>query len=229
MNNLASLYDLPNFGSYRVTVDTTENNLNDEPLLLNLGVKVKGLPKVVPAEQLLSEYAQKWAYKLSEKAGANCWHTSISSINHNWIKPRRMLPSEFLCHLRTAFEPIDAPSQWGDLIRLTAQNDEVHGFTFLGVDKKDTSKKIVFTKNGYAQGYFQFMDFQTVTLIYSGTQPTYFRRVRAAIDPKEDASAPCANAVANGTARASATREQADPILDAGLRLKPAASFAPLE
>ena len=220
VENLASYYDLPNFGAYRVTVDTQENNLNNEPLIQRLGIKVKDLPRVVPAEQLLSEYAQKWAYKDSEQNGANCWHTSIASINHKWEVPRRMFPPEFLCHLKNSFEPIDALSQWGDLVRISSGGEEIHGFTFLGVDSNEPAKKIVFTKNGYMRGNFLFMDFDTVTQMYGG-DVSYFRSIRAAIDPKADPSAPCAHAASlNG-----GWQPERDALIEAGMRIKPPTSF----
>jgi len=192
---------------------------------LALGIDPKKLPKTVPAEQLLSEYAQKWAYKISEGPGANCWHTSISSINHNWIKPRRMLPPEFLCHLNTSFQHIDAPAQWGDLVRLSMGGSEVHGFTFLGLDRADSSRQIVFTKNGYAQGYFLFSDVQTVRNIYFGCDATYFRRTKVAIDPIQDPSAPCARAA---EMEFESLEEPVDAIIRAGMNLKPLSELEPL-
>jgi len=178
--------------TYKVTVNADTNRLGEEPVIEGLGILAKDLKGVIPAEQLLSPYAKKWAYQLSEGHGPNCWHTSISSIFLGWAQPRRMPPKEFHCHVENSFEQIDRPSQWGDLIRLSAGQMEVHGFTYLGVDSSDPTRAIVFTKNGRYQSKFLFMDLATVRdYVYPGNDVTFYRKVRPAIDPKEDSSAPC--------------------------------------
>ncbi len=176
--------------SYKVVVDAEKNKLEQEPVIEALGyVNLKGK---IAAENLLSPYAQKWAYQMSPGYGPNCWHTSMASIFLGWAQGRRMPPKEFTCHLKESFEQIDRPSQWGDLIRLSSANEEVHGFTYLGVDSQDPKLSIVFTKNGRMQSRFLFMDLATVEeSVYPGNEITFFRRVRAAADPKEDKSAPC--------------------------------------
>jgi len=182
--------------TYRVTVNADTNRLTEEPVIESLGIAAKDLKGVLPAEQLLSPYARQWAYKMSSGYGANCWHTSMSSIFLGWSQPRRMPPQEFRCHVEHSFEPIDRPSQWGDLIRLSSGEEEVHGFTFLGVDSSDPSRQIVFTKNGRYQSKFLFMDLATVRdYVYGGNEVSFYRKVRAAVDPKEDASAPCHSAM----------------------------------
>lgn len=182
--------------TYKVTVNADTNRLGEEPVIEGLGIATKDLKGAVPAEQLLSPYARKWAYQMSAGHGPNCWHTSISSLFLGWSQPRRMPPKEFHCHVETSFEPIDRPSQWGDLIRLSAGPSEVHGFTYLGVDSADPTRAIVFTKNGRYQSRFLFMDLATVRdYVYPGNEVTFYRKVRTAIDPKEDASAPCYQAM----------------------------------
>lgn len=225
VERLASYYESNDLGSYRVKVDEAKNRLADEPILFLLGIDVAKLTGLIPAEKLLSSYAQKWAYQMSGGYGPNCWHTSMASIFRSWSKPRRMPPKEFACLVKTYFEPIERPSQWGDLIRLADGEEEVHGFTFLGEDSKVKDRFIVFTKNGRMQSRFLFMDLATVRdKVYPGNQVTYFRAKRMAIDPKENPSAPCQFEDDDGWGRDS----ERDPIIEAGLRLRPTETLPPL-
>jgi hypothetical protein len=214
VHHLTSLYGA-NSGTYRVTVDIAKNQLSEEPLLKDLGIDATKLSGVVPAEQLLSPFARKWAYKYQSEYGPNCWHSSMASIFLGWMKPRRLPPEEFSCLLKEYFIPIDKPSRWGDVIRLSYGNEEVHGFTYLGVDSKDSNRAIVFTKNGRAPSYYLFMDLNTVKdYVYPGNEISYFRPVKVALDPIEHLSAPCAGFPPN----ASRFESLRDPMLEAALR-----------
>jgi hypothetical protein len=150
---------------------------------------------VVPAEQLLSPYAGKWAYKLAENDGPNCWHTSIASIFPGWDKHRYMDPNEFACHIKNSFVPLQPKSmnelEFGDLIRLSTSGSEIHGFTFLGLDRKHPEEAIVFTKNGYARSRFLFMTLTTVREIYSNMEISFYRPSRTPTDPSTHANTEC--------------------------------------
>lgn len=217
VSSLAGGYYNGLLASYRVTVDTAKNDLTKEPALDRLGIDAKALTGILPAESILSEYAKRWAYKLSAGHGPNCWHTSMASIFPNWRVSRRMSADEFACHVRTSFVPIDRPLQWGDLIRLSYGNEEVHGFTFLGIDSKETKRSIVFTKNGRMQSYFLFMDLDTVkNQVYPGNEIHYYRAVKTAVDPREDSKAACAGYPEDNSRAEEPAR---DPFLAAALRL----------
>lgn len=222
---LATYYGNDFIAKYKATVAHGETSLSPEPLWQLLKISLADLPEVIPAEDLLSPYARRWAYQSSEFDGPNCWHTSIASIFPGWQRPRYMAPEEFECHLKTSFEKITEPSQWGDLIRVHLGDEEVHGFTYLGVQRGDPGKQIVFTKNGYAQGYYLFMDLETVlTQVYPGNDVEFYREKNVAIDPAEHSDAPCAGFKASG----ALSLEEADPIITAGMRRKDTRSFPPL-
>jgi hypothetical protein len=95
--------------------------------------------------------------------------------------------------LENSFEEIEALENWGDLIRLNFPDGmETHGFTFLGVDRKDPSKIITFTKNGSTRSPFVFMDLDKVREEWSFDDERYYRAKSVPIDPSTDANAVCA-------------------------------------
>jgi hypothetical protein len=184
---------------YRVTVDTEAEDLSGEEILPRLSIDPAMLEGVLPAEDLLSPYAQEWAYRRSQRNGPNCWHTSIASVFPSWTNHRYMDDSEFSCHIEHSFTRLaDATPgdlQFGDLIRLYRGNGEVHGFTYLGTARDNPTRHIVFTKNGYAQSYYLYMDLATVqNQIYPGNRVGYYRPHRVPTDPSEDETSECYDA-----------------------------------
>ncbi len=181
--------------SYKAFVDTKFNILTDEPALIRLKTPLDQLAELAPAEKMLSPYAQTWAYKQSSKNGPNCWHTSMASLFLGWTKHRYMGPNEYSCHLKTHFTPIEKLEKWGDMIAFdSSSHSPVHGLTYLGPDKADPKRTIVFTKNGYAQSKYLFMTLDDVKDIYSPKYVNYYRPNKdVVIDPSEDPNAPCAN------------------------------------
>ena len=184
----------------KATIQTKENDFSEEPLFPRLGIVLESLKEIVGAEDLLSAYAKKWAYKYSQFNGPNCYHTSISAIFLNWNKHRYMGPSEFKCHLKTYFEEIPKLEKWGDLIGIfTKSGTPIHGFTYLGPDRKSPKDIIVFTKNGYAQSRYLFMTYSDVYRIYGGpsTQVKLYRPIAMAVDPSDHSGAPCSKSIVN--------------------------------
>lgn len=225
LSRLASYYNRQELATYRVNVEREKNRLEEEAVIRRLQIELSQYSATIPAEKLLSPYAQKWAYQMSKGYGANCWHTSMASIFLNWNQGRRMPPKEFSCLISNYFEPIDKPTQWGDLIRLSQGGEDVHGFTFLGIDSQDRNRSIVFTKNGRWQSRFLFMDLLTVReQIYPGNEISFFRAKKMAIDPKEDPSAPC-QFQDEGSWKIESER---DPIVEAGIRLFPPITLEPI-
>lgn len=196
--------------TYRAVVDARHNDLLKQRLIVDfLKIDIASLGEHIEAPSLLSDFGKRWAYQSSGDDGPNCWHSSIASISKGWVKARYMSPEEFTCHLENSFEEIATPSQWGDLIRIALKNEEVHGFTFLGVDRKNREKKIVFSKNGYRQSAYQIEDYDAVSDGYGGSSETlkFYRRVREVLDPTEDSSAPCARLLSNNVSRRRTLRE----------------------
>lgn len=181
--------------SYKATVNADTEALADQSIFKRLSTNKSLFHGTHPAEQLLSSYARKWAYKMSDSNGPNCWHTSIASIFPNWEKHRYMDPNEFACHLKNSFIQLQPKNlnelEFGDLIRLANGSSEVHGFTFLGMDRKKPTEAIVFTKNGYARGRYLFMTLTTVREIYSNTEISFFRPTRTPDDPSTHTNSEC--------------------------------------
>lgn len=212
--------------SYRAVVNADSEKLDTQSIFARLHTNKSVLHGMLPAEKLLSTYAQKWAYKSSDFAGPNCWHTSVASIFPGWEKHRYMDPTEFACHIKNSFVELHPQSmselEFGDLIRLANGNQEVHGFTFLGLDRKQPSDVIVFTKNGYAQNRYVFMTLETVRGIYSGTEISFFRPTRTPLDPATNSNTEC-HIVAG--LRSPAER---NPLVMAGYRRDRGRSLTPL-
>lgn len=176
------------------TVNVDENHFVDEPVLNFLAFDLRLTQKSLPAEKLLSPYAERWAHQMSKYDGPNCFHSSVASIFPAWKKHRYMGPREFKCHIDESFEEIQTPAKWGDLIRFRNQKgQDIHGFTFLGVDKDNPEEWITFTKNGYAQSYYLFMRYLDVLDVYSRhtDSVTFYRAKKKAVDPYEHKESSC--------------------------------------
>lgn len=161
------------FGSVLVEVDQPNLALQAN-ITRYAGRKLNGLKGSIAAEKLLSPYAERVAFTMSEKDGPNCWHTSIASIFAKWTKSRYMHDAEFGCHVETWFQEVKDP-KFGDLIRfLDEAGNELHGATFIGVDKQ-SQEAVVFTKNGYSmmQGW-GFMTFADLKEVYSAVNSVKF-------------------------------------------------------
>jgi hypothetical protein len=171
-----------NYTAYRANIDTRQPDIAQSRLFAKIGVDVAKLPKMVGAEKLLSPLMAKWAYHLSDSDGPNCAFTAFASIFSEFTGLRYMDRAEMDNRVASLLTPIAQPDQWGDVIRFYTAND-FHLFTFLGYDKNNPSKKIVFTKNGYGQSRFVFMDYDEVYSIYNGLfgvqAVRYYRRVVA--------------------------------------------------
>lgn len=131
------------------------------------GRNLESLPETVPAQNLLSPYAESVAYTYAEVDGPNCWNTSISSIFKEWQVSRYMHNTEFTCHVKTWFKETNKP-KYGDLIRfLDASGRELHGATFVGVDS-ESEEIVVFTKNGYSKlSPWTFMSMKEMKEVYT--------------------------------------------------------------
>lgn len=148
------------------------------------GRTLNGLEGMVPAERLLSPYAERVAFTMSPKDGPNCWHTSIASIFHKWTESRYMHDAEFSCHVTTWFREVKDP-KFGDLIRfLDDKGEELHGATFIGIDKA-TQEAVVFTKNGYSSasgwGFMTFADLKEVYAEFKSVK--FYTPVEEALEP----------------------------------------------
>ena len=98
-----------------------------------LAINPNLLATIVPAEQLLSLYAQKYIYTASNIVGPNCLDTSMAVIFPNWNNSRFMDTPEFVCHLKKSFKSIIKPEEIGDLIVLSNDGQGIqHAFTYLG-------------------------------------------------------------------------------------------------
>ena len=137
----------------------------------------------------------------------------MASIFLGWTKHRYMGPKEYSCHLKTHFTQLEKPEKWGDMIAFdSSSNSPIHGLTYLGPDRLDPNKIIVFTKNGYAQSKYLFMTLDDVKAIYSPKYVRYYRPNKdVVVDPAEDPKAPCANAMGREESPRSL---ETDPILD---------------
>jgi len=226
LETLATYHDRYVQSSFLVDVDTHFNSLNQEPIILRLGINLAQLAHSVAAETLLSSYAQKWATRESANDGPNCYHTSMASIFKEWKKHRYMSTEEFNCHLNTSFKEIKNPEQWGDLVRFGNRDYPTHGFTYLGTDRR-TGKQIVLTKNGYAQSYYLFMDYDDVMTIYHPTDVSYHRAFEQAIDPANEKSAPCYPQYIE-TSQAINLKDIADAVLEYGILKNPLSSLKPI-
>lgn len=214
--------------TYRVKVDTTDQDLWQEEIFARLNLDPSSLADEVPAEQLLSPFARTWAYRDSGTSGPNCWHTSMASIFLGWTDARYMSPGEYACHIRESFTELTDVElddlQFGDMIRLS-DGGEVHGFTYLGTDSADARRHLVFTKNGYARSRYVFMEIATVRdVIYSGNDVTYHRPHRVPADPSTDVTSECYDAFRRGT-----FEPEANPMVLAGYRLRAARARAVVE
>lgn len=175
-----------------VQVETKQPNLALQTNITRYAKRsLSGLADEVPAQTLLSPYAEKVAFTMSPKDGPNCWHTSIASLFAKWTKSRYMHDAEFSCHVRTWFREVNEP-QFGDLIRfLDGAGEELHGATFIGVDKA-TQEAVVFTKNGYsnAEGW-GFMTFADLKEVYSNVESVkFYTPIETALEP-QDAGMKC--------------------------------------
>lgn len=228
VGNLASLWE--DNSTYKAWVGTKDNDLKNEPTLIRLGVQFDTLGESVWAESLLSSFAQTWAKKWSTFQGPNCYHASMASIFGKWDKPRYMRPEELLCHQRTHFESIEKAEKWGDMVSFDdAQGVPIHAFTYLGSDRQDPKRSIVFTKNGYAVSPYLFMTFTDVYAMYQGftiARIRYYRAKQEAVDPSTDATAPCYREYMGQTWADSDAI--ADAAIESGLKKKPSTTFAPI-
>lgn len=141
-----------------------------------------------------------------------------------------MTPEEFSCHVKNSFTQLHPESlselEYGDLIRLTDDNGEVHGFTFLGPDRKKPDRFIVFTKNGWNRSRYLFMDLDTVWQeVYPNTDISYYRPHRTPIDPASGEETECSEY----QKRFNAMGYEIDPLIMAGYRKDRGRSLKVLE
>jgi hypothetical protein len=205
---------------YQAWVDADANPLGENPFFRHAGVAVSSLTGEVPAERLLADYARQWAYKMSTHNGPNCWHTAVASTNRHWLRHRYMNHQEFSCHLRLSYRQITPTVdglEFGDVISLVdAGGLPVHAFVYLGPDSSDSSRHIVFTKNGYMRSGFLFQDYKTVVdYIYPGNLVRYYRYARSAVDPSDSERGDCDNEYALDFTES--LRVRVDPVIVAGL------------
>ncbi len=205
VKGLSIYYNGETNSSYSVWVGTKLNDLKIEPAMVRLAIPFETLPVSVWAEQLLSAYALKWAKKWSQFDGPNCYHTSMASIFSDFTDARYMGPQELLCHQRTYFDSIEKLELWGDMVSFDDYYGvPIHAFTYLGADRKDPSKKLVFTKNGYRVSPYLYMSYDEVYRIYEsyGIAKVRYYRPKAeanALDPKKHTDSPCYSFFSGGS------------------------------
>lgn len=177
-----------------VLVNTSEPLLSSQTNISKYaGRAIAGLPKEVPAQNLLSPYAEKTAYSYSYFNGPNCWHTSIASIFKEWTQRRHMAEGEFSCLIRNYFVEVKSP-MFGDVVRFRGfNNKEIHSATFIGIDQI-SKEAIVYTKNGYSKSEpWTFMSLADVKRVYpEAINVLFFAPLRKALEPRNDAE-PCYN------------------------------------
>jgi hypothetical protein len=170
--------------AYQTSIDVRANRdeLKKSFVIQELNVDLDRLNARVPAQELLSRYAQDYVYKFMENSGPNCIYSAIASIFEGFEPPRYMDIPEFLQDMTDYIQPIDKPDQWGDIVRFVIPGD-IHAFTFLGRDAKDPGVQIVLTKNGYSPSHLTVMNYDEVYQLYAeyGIQAVeYYRPVKIA-------------------------------------------------
>lgn len=178
--------------AYHIRVSKAHNpDLRDEPLLDELGIDVTPLPETFDAKRLLSQFVVENAEQETSLYGPNCWHASIAAVSEHADAPRLMNEREFACHVSSWFQQVEAPERLGDLIRLRDNHGrDVHAFTYIGRDRAMPDRRIVLTKNGKTPGAYLFMELDAVLALYSGSEPSYYRRIMR--DEGEDVADPWA-------------------------------------
>ncbi|MDZ4678029.1 MAG: hypothetical protein SGI74_11050 [Oligoflexia bacterium] len=222
VRNLSSWDD--NLTAYKVMVKTKNNDLQNMEVIKRLRINLNSLPENVGAEKLLSEYARRWAYNVSDSDGPNCLHTSLAAIFSRWTEPMYLDQPDFLFYRNGVFKVIPEPTQWGDMIYFDLGRD-YHAFNFLGLDLKDPSKKIVFSKNGYERGHFLFMDLEDVKALYAPIAKITYHRAKGTPPPPTNDEGD----FGPRKLEKSFISLESFPVIKAGLRTKPARSFAPIE
>lgn len=162
--------------AFRPLVNHQKSSFWDEPFL-RTSLFVNG-NRTVPVEFLLSDFARKWANKNSGQEGPNCFYSAIASINEGWETPRYMSESEFICNLEQSFDEIGELEKFGDTLVLFSKDGiPEHAATYVGRSQK--GKKILFTKNGKTEGFYLFLELDTLLLertLYKDSLARVFRQ-----------------------------------------------------
>jgi hypothetical protein len=189
------------YNAYRVNinVDSQRQALKNNFVIQNLSINVESLGGTIPVESLLSPTAQKWAHKLPNKNGPNCFHTALSAIFPHWKEMRFMDEFEYMFHLDRTTKPItswdgSSPLQFGDIITFyCAELGVVHGGIYVGHHERDA---ILYHKMGYSRHQpYNFMKLKDVIAYavndhgHSGDDISIraFRPHKSAIDPLTEA------------------------------------------